>query len=129
MGHRSVWIVILVALLTATRTATSYSHEEVPRPKALSGLRLNFHLSQTSEESTDSKPVCKVRIRSCTPGHMPPRHKPPTATLLLTVIELDWTAHEVARIGLDWNLVKPWLIGLDWTVHSLSMTGLPQSYH
>jgi hypothetical protein len=86
MGHRSVWIVILVALLTATRTATSYSHEEVPRPKALSGLRLNFHLSQTSEESTDSKPVCEVRIRSCTPGHMPPRHKPPTATLLLTLV-------------------------------------------
>jgi len=45
------------------------------------------------------------------------------------VRELDWTAHEAARIGLDWNLVKPWLIGLDWTVHSLSMTGLPQSYH
>ena len=47
--------------------ATSCSHEEVPRPKALSGQNLEYNLSNTSEERADCESVCKVRIRSCTP--------------------------------------------------------------
>ena len=47
--------------------ATSCSHEEVPRPKALSGQSLEYNLSKISEERADCESVCKVRIRSCTP--------------------------------------------------------------
>ena len=47
--------------------ATSCSHEEVPRPKALSGQSLKYNLSEISEERADCESVCKVRIRSCTP--------------------------------------------------------------
>jgi hypothetical protein len=54
----------------------------------------SFHLKKIQDKITESGPKSQnqeevtplVRIRSYTPDNMPPRHKPPTATLLLTVL-------------------------------------------